>query len=179
MICSLLLKFQEYRSCIWRRSLRRRWCVWMSCRRWPIRMRTTWPIESIWRFDIFSSTWKTFTSFSFLQRTISKTIPYIPVHLRDILYLEDIPETVTLLKEGKTAVNFEKYYKLYMAQKYLLSFREKPSIHLPKICVTDEATEYIYRCILLKRNEDDLYEMSYAIKPHLQWDIHKIFIFIS
>jgi hypothetical protein len=95
-------------------------------------------------------------------------IPYLPVHLRDLTFLEDLPDNISDPISGVVLVNLEKMKRLYSAITLTLSHQntfEQPTGEMKGsgfvLC-----KQYLNSVILLERSEDELVEMSGKIRPY-------------
>jgi hypothetical protein len=67
--------------------------------------------------------------------------------------------------ETSNCVHFRKFLKLSQAQRQLFSFRSLPPILLPPLSLSSFERQYVDDCVMVDREEEDLYAISFALRP--------------
>jgi hypothetical protein len=103
----------------------------------------------------------------------AQAIPFIPVHLRDLVYLEDLPSIIEdnpsslSLQQDESQqkmigmLNLSKFYAIYTVTNRLLSFRER--LPLPQSLdseLTLSEMNHIIECIHFPRDLEEIYVLS-------------------
>lgn len=97
------------------------------------------------------------------QKLEIKYVPYFPVHQRDLVHAEELPDSVTV--NDQEVVNLSKMVKIFFLKRSILECQEFPlgSFHPQDGPLVVQ--KYLQECILVSRDSETLYALSERMKP--------------